>query len=131
MLPLVRLDIGGTLQATLARYVILLVRFVQVQIIINALPATQDSFDNQHPHQQHVLTLVRMGTGRTQQIKFARAAIFGARNAQVQIIISAPPATQDFFDNQHLQAQCVLTIVQLDMVGTLQPKFVNCVILLV
>ena len=123
-LTLVRqLDIGETLQVTLAFSAILLVQFVRMGPTLNAPRVIQDIFCNLH--QQYVLTLVRQpDIGRTTQIAFARLAMLLVRFVQVQVIQNALPANRGISYNQHLQPLRALTLVQMDIGETLQVTLV-------
>ena len=109
--------------------VILLALSAQAQAILNALHANQGIFCSLRPQQQPALTHAQLDIGRTLQIMFVNLVILLALLVQAQVILNAPLAVLGIFSSHH--QQLVSTLVQLDMVETLQLKLVYNAIFLV
>jgi len=98
-LTLVQTGIGKTLQLTVVLLAILLVLFVQVQVILNALPAIRAIFCSQYLRQRHALILVQRDFGETLQTKFAHSVILLAQFAWMELILNVHLAKRGIFCN--------------------------------
>ena len=108
-------DIGRTTQITFVLLAMLLVRFVQVQVILNALPANRGISYNQHLQPLRALTLVQMDIGETLQVTLVWNVIFHARFVWMGPTLNAPLVIQGTFYNHH--QQYALTLVRQQDIG--------------
>ena len=90
----------------------LIVQFVQVQLILLVLPVEQGTTCSQLLQQQHVFPLVQLNIGRILRISFARLVMLLALLVQGQTTINALLAKRDTFCSRH--QQYVLILVQMD-----------------
>ena len=122
-------DIGRTPLITFAKLAMLLALCVQVQVILNALPANRDISYNQHLQPLHALTLVQMDMVKALQVTLAFSVILLVQFVWMGPTLNAPCVIQGIFYNHH--QQYALTLARQPDIGrTTQITFVLLAMLL-
>ena len=94
-----QLDTGRTLQIIFAQIATLLAQFVQVQVILNVLPANQATFYSQHLMIQLARALAQLDIGRILITTFVLLAMLLVQPVRVAPVHNALHANQGIFCN--------------------------------